>query len=399
MRKAPGLFFLLIAAFCTPASAGYSWQLARVIDHTKVGAADLANFTFPVVLTNSRLRTTAKSGSVVNTVPCGVNAITCPADLIFSSTACATPTPMNWHFDSYSPVSGTIVAKVKAAAVSHSIDTAYWICVGNAAVTTFQGGQNGSEFDSLTAAQYALSDGSVLSVRDTSANAADAVNHGATAVAGKVDGAAAFSSGSSQSIASNVILGNTNFAQGTVCAWAYSNNSYNDGLKDILFGQLDAGTGEELVGMKWENNNLYFGWRTSAGGDRRVVIPATPENFPQNSWNQYCLSWTNGGTTALYLNGALLGTNTLTPVTVSPGTNPLSIGTEPGSGAYWDGGVDEFRLSASVRSADWILAEYNSQNSPATFSTGAQWDSLDGGGVIIPPVQTLSNIKVQGLIF
>jgi len=31
--------------------------------------------------------------------------------------------------------------------------------------------------------------------------------------------------------------------------------------------------------------------------------------------------------------------------------------------------VDEYRLSSVARSADWIITEYNNQNSPSTFST------------------------------
>jgi hypothetical protein len=39
---------------------------------------------------------------------------------------------------------------------------------------------------------------------------------------------------------------------------------------------------------------------------------------------------------------------------------------------YEKGNIDEFRISNVVRSASWILAEYNNQLSPSTFAaTGA----------------------------
>ena len=41
-----------------------------------------------------------------------------------------------------------------------------------------------------------------------------------------------------------------------------------------------------------------------------------------------------------------------------------------GLDAFWtplNGVVDEFEVSGSARSADWILAAYNNQNSPSTF--------------------------------
>ena len=37
--------------------------------------------------------------------------------------------------------------------------------------------------------------------------------------------------------------------------------------------------------------------------------------------------------------------------------------------SYFDGKFDEFRLSSTARSADWIATEYANQNSPSTFFT------------------------------
>jgi YD repeat-containing protein len=51
---------------------------------------------------------------------------------------------------------------------------------------------------------------------------------------------------------------------------------------------------------------------------------------------------------------------------------------------YYGGLLDEVRVSASARSSDWILTEYRSQGSPATFlSVGAQQTSGGGGTVSI----------------
>jgi hypothetical protein len=36
-------------------------------------------------------------------------------------------------------------------------------------------------------------------------------------------------------------------------------------------------------------------------------------------------------------------------------------------GAYWFGLIDEVRVSNIAQSANWILTEYNNQNSPTTF--------------------------------
>ena len=40
-----------------------------------------------------------------------------------------------------------------------------------------------------------------------------------------------------------------------------------------------------------------------------------------------------------------------------------------GTAYDWDGFIGEFRISKTARSADWIVTEYNNQNSPSTFYT------------------------------
>jgi hypothetical protein len=54
--------------------------------------------------------------------------------------------------------------------------------------------------------------------------------------------------------------------------------------------------------------------------------------------------------------------------------------------SYYQGNIDEFHFSNSARSADWIAAEYNNQNSPSTFVTvGAEDTSI----VILPSAASL----------
>ena len=38
-------------------------------------------------------------------------------------------------------------------------------------------------------------------------------------------------------------------------------------------------------------------------------------------------------------------------------------------GQYFNGSLDEVRISNTVRSADWIATEYNNQSSPSAFYT------------------------------
>jgi hypothetical protein len=67
----------------------------------------------------------------------------------------------------------------------------------------------------------------------------------------------------------------------------------------------------------------------------------------------------------LYKNGTLVGSASCTPGTL----NNFDIGNNSGGDTNygWQGYLDEFRTSNSVRSADWIKTEYNNQSSPSSF--------------------------------
>ena len=66
-----------------------------------------------------------------------------------------------------------------------------------------------------------------------------------------------------------------------------------------------------------------------------------------------------------YVDGAIARTQTV-GADFSLTATPLKIG---GDSSYFDGILDEVRISSNARSADWIEAEYLSQNGTFTFNT------------------------------
>src|ERR1039458_4548254 len=74
----------------------------------------------------------------------------------------------------------------------------------------------------------------------------------------------------------------------------------------------------------------------------------------------------DGANVKLYLNGSLAYSQADSSLPAVD-SGDLFIGAE-GGGAYpLTGAIDEARVSGTVRGPDWILAEYNNQNSPSTF--------------------------------
>ncbi len=88
MRFAPKLAAsLALLCCCAPAFGGYAGFRVFTINHTLTGTANSTNFTVLISGTYAEFATTANGGKVQNTVSCGVNSITCPADLVFTSDA------------------------------------------------------------------------------------------------------------------------------------------------------------------------------------------------------------------------------------------------------------------------------------------------------------------------
>jgi hypothetical protein len=75
----------------------------------------------------------------------------------------------------------------------------------------------------------------------------------------------------------------------------------------------------------------------------------------------------DGSSLRLYKDGSLIAG----PVAASPATssNPGAVIGSAFGAFYFNGDVDELRISSTNRSAAWITTEYNNQNSPGTFIT------------------------------
>ena len=95
-----------------------------------------------------------------------------------------------------------------------------------------------------------------------------------------------------------------------------------------------------------------------------------------NAWHYAVLTVNKTSTTqTLYLDGSQVGTWSGTPegpfTTVSIGAGYTASWPNPPSSStsYFGGQIDDVRVSSSAtaRSANWITAEWNNQNSPSTF--------------------------------
>jgi hypothetical protein len=87
----------------------------------------------------------------------------------------------------------------------------------------------------------------------------------------------------------------------------------------------------------------------------------------------------NAGVVTLYVNGVSKGSFSGLG-SGAPAANPTYMGFwyNAADGArYFQGGIDEWRVSGTARSAAWIATEYANQNAPGAFLTvGTQESSV-----------------------
>jgi Concanavalin A-like lectin/glucanases superfamily len=112
------------------------------------------------------------------------------------------------------------------------------------------------------------------------------------------------------------------------------------------------------------------------------------------SW-QHVVGTFDGSSLRLYKNGSLVAG----PKSASPATsaNPGGwIGSFSGT-QFFNGDIDEVRISNTNRGADWIRTEYNNQNSPGTFITMGS-ESCPSGTPTPTPTPTATPTPTPGLV-
>jgi hypothetical protein len=310
-----------------------------------------------------QMATISNGGKVANTVLCGVNSIVCPADIAFmKDSSCATPYP-GWEVFVYSPITGQMSAMVQIPALSNVLGERIYACIGNPAVTSFQGGARGSAYDNgyLLALHMEETSGTVL--HDSTANGNDAVKKASLSPAPTMTGQA----GAAQNFVGTANSANNDYAlfgsptapttTYTIEYWTKASSYINE---DSVFLENSSGAPDVFTGFFWYPSGTVWYRNTYGPGG------ATAPGLASAGIFHYIVFVRNGGTQSLYIDG----------VAGVPGAG--FGGPEQWKGLGWDGGassqmdsfngvLDEVFYSNTARSADYITARFNNLKSPSTF--------------------------------
>ena len=111
----------------------------------------------------------------------------------------------------------------------------------------------------------------------------------------------------------------------------------------------------------------YFAVRKTSNGTMEQYSAHT---FTDGVWHLFTATWNNtDGKIRVYKDGVLdITSSGSLQGTLSSTSYSMYISAGAGGNSYYvDGDMDEVRMSASARSADWIATEYANQSSPSTF--------------------------------
>lgn len=370
-------FFAVL--FCCHAMAlGYSWRAQ--IDLGTATAGTLNNITLvSVTISDSHLKTAANGGTIQDAT-CSHVLSNLPCDLYLTDDINCGPGTYKWGYETYDGTAGTARLFILVPVLTAPIHAVPYVCTGDPAVHSYQGGAVGSEFNN-TAADLHLADGTVLSLADFSGNNNNGSNHGVSAGAGKIGGGAGgFLTGSGYfSLPTSTSLNVTGNI--TLSAWVFL-NATTDGL---IIGKGSCGVDDPAYALSMgttfgSGSQWSFTLSSAPFTTVKVADASTPPSL--GAWSYIAGVW-DGTTMRIFVNGVQKNTTSFSgPIYTN--TQPAWVGGDGGCSGRWfvNGLIDEPSIETTARSADWIATKYANQNNPPSMTN---WVSLLAPAAGIPP--------------
>ncbi|MCA9378871.1 DUF2341 domain-containing protein, partial [Candidatus Dojkabacteria bacterium] len=378
-----GLALLNLTGRVAPVSAafsnGYSYRRTVTIDYTKVsGTSNLTNFPVLINGTYSYLATTGNGGKVENSSG---------FDIIFTSDSAGT-TKLDHEIEKYVATTGEIVMWVEVPSVSYTANTTIYLFYGNSSISVTQENKTGVWDSNYKMVQHlhAGTTGntdfkdSTSNANNSSAVVIDGTGSSATAT-GKIGTAVQFDgSNDNIAVADSATLDIT--SSFTISAWAKADTlSAIYQLNAIVaktgqFSSESAGTDINYAlaldySLSQAGRNQFGVFENSSHLDTSTYVSFTPTT---GQWYYYTLVFNDSGNTlTMYRDGSQVSNNASATAVPAANNYPLYIAVEnaanqsPPYTDFFDGYIDEVRVSNTNRSAGWVTTEYNNQNSPSTF--------------------------------
>jgi hypothetical protein len=316
----------------------WNYRKAIVINHEQV-AGDLTNFPVLISLTDTDL---------------GAHAQEDGDDIVFIDSEGKT---LKHEIESFATSTGTLVAWVKIASLSSSVDTTLYMYYGNPSASSGQDPTN--VWDSNYLGVWHMDNPSTASTSDSTSNSHNGTVKGSpTSTPGQIGNALDFD-GESEGIS----FPGYKLSPGdiTMSAWVKSPEAAQQRAGEYRLPVIC----ETIASINWDHNspNWDEAFGVKAGGE---WDSAKFDSLGGETW-YYLVGTFDGDTVKAYTDGQFSNQNTDPSTYQDPPTYDLEIAWTEGENDYFPGTIDEVRISNIVRSDAWIETEYNNQNDPASF--------------------------------
>jgi len=348
-------------------TAALSWgqpihYRSLTIDHTKCGTVDSSNFTVYVSITENFLKSQSNGGYVK---------YASGTDIVFTSDSAGT-TLLKWEIDFYDPVAGVLNAWVLITLVSHTVDTLFYMNVGNVLYTTFQGGATGAAWKSSWQAVYHFANGTTLALTDSTTNAQTLSNNipACVATTGQLDGGVGCGSVFSGSFLSRntPVLPSGNAARSMGCWFKMTGGSAT--IESFMgYGGSNFGLSGTCFNLRYSITYIAI----FAGGALQNRSAFTGDAL----WHHLYVTMPNGDdltNSIIYVDGVALASSFLINGALNTTLTTMDVGADSTSSfANFSGILDEARYNNGVLSPSWILTMFNNESNFATFCTLGAW--------------------------
>ncbi len=352
------LFFAIIGQAFGVYAYKSSVTFTGAVGSTQTGITLLFSFN------DAKMKVVGSGGQIQNLCARVYTGVTynVPCDFIFTDdpTGTAVTGGYTWGFDgdysSTTTTTGHGWVNIPSYTTSGIIPLVF---IGNSAITTYQGGAIGAEFDSNTLGRWHFPNGSSIAVADFSVNnLATTLGNATSAGAGKIDGAAVFVSPATAStkVANNAGFNATSF---TVSVWLNTS-----GGPDSIFLMRDDFA---------SSRGFYLVYHNAGGGTIEAdIIPPSPAQVFSSAtvgdglWHHIVMTASlSGGTTTLTLYIDSVSQGTASKAASMPSiTQILEMGNSDILGFPYTGSLDEVAFETTNRSSNWVATAYANQNAP-----------------------------------
>ena len=366
-------------------NASWTKRIAIAIDHTKV-SGPLTNFPVLINLTNASLQASAQSSG---------------NDLLFTSDDGTTK--LAHEIESYTNSNGALVAWVNVPLLSSTVDTTLYLYYGNSGSANQQNAAG--VWDANFKGVWHLKEdptGTAPQMKDSTTNS----NHGTAKgspvsgdqQSGKINGALRFNGTNDW-----VDCGNASSLQitGALTIEAWTKPAVTGSYMGIVGKASDTNANYKGFALSKFNTGDKFRFQNFNSGSTATID--SDSGYADTNWHHVVGVHSAGNVLTLYVDGVAQIATTNFAITDS--ALAFHIGRQYVAYAqrFWNGIIDEVRVSNTNRSAAWIATEYNNQSSPAAFySLGSQENppptqlaitSVNGGSS--PTVGAGFNVVVQ----